>query len=83
VTPHAWALRVRSGGRVVVSTGGPGKLEARVVELSHESPLGASVAQGTVVLELVAEGEIVGQIGAELSEPELDWSAARIERVAG
>jgi hypothetical protein len=82
VTPDAWALRVRSGTRVLVSTGGPGKLAARVAELVRESPLGASVVQDTVVLELVAEGEIVGQIGAELSEPELNWIAARIERAA-
>jgi len=79
VTPDAWALRVRAGGRPVVSTGGPGQLEARLVEAEHSGPLAASVVHDTMMLELLANHETVGRIGAELSEPELRWIAARIE----
>lgn len=82
VTPDAWALRVRSGGRPVVSTGGPGALAARLASIEHDAPLGASVAEDAMMLELLAEGERVGRVGAELSEPELRWVAERIERAA-
>jgi hypothetical protein len=80
VTPDAWALRVRAGGRPVVSTGGPGRLEVRLVEGEQSGPLGASVARDTMMLELSADGESVGQVGGDLSEPELRWIAERIER---
>jgi hypothetical protein len=82
VTPEGWALRVRAGGRPVVATGGPGRLEACLVEGEHQGPLGASVARETMMLALVADGESVGQVGSELSEPELRWIALRIERAA-
>ncbi|HVW28529.1 MAG TPA: hypothetical protein VHC69_24360 [Polyangiaceae bacterium] len=82
VTPEAWALRVRSGGRPVVSTGGPGALEARLIQGEHSGPLGASVARDTLMLDLSANGESVGQVGSDLSEPELRWIAERIERAA-
>jgi hypothetical protein len=80
VTPEAWALRVRAAGRPVVSTGGPGRLEARLVEVEHSGPLGASVARDAMMLELSADGENVGRVGSDLSEPELRWVAERIER---
>jgi hypothetical protein len=34
------------------------------------------------MLALVADGESVGQVGSELSEPELRWIAERVERAA-
>jgi hypothetical protein len=79
VTHDAWALRVRSGSRVLVSTGGPGALEARLVSSAQGGPLGASVAHDAMLLELVAENERVAEVGIELSEPELRWVAERIE----
>jgi hypothetical protein len=82
VTPGAWALRARAGGRPVASTGGPGRLEARLVEGKHSGPLGASVARDTMMLELSADGESVALVGGDLSEPELRWVVERIERAA-
>jgi hypothetical protein len=82
VTPEAWALRVRAAGRPVVSTGGPGRLAVRLVEGERSGPLGASVARDAMMLELSAEGESVGQVGGDLSEPELRWIAERIDRAA-
>jgi hypothetical protein len=82
VTHDAWALRVRSGNRVLVSTGGPGLLEARLVSAEHGGPLGASVVQDAKMLELFSENESVARVGLELSEPELRWVAERIQETS-
>ncbi|HEX3594725.1 MAG TPA: hypothetical protein VHU80_06475 [Polyangiaceae bacterium] len=82
VTPQSWALRVRSGGAPVVSTGGPGALETRLVDAELEGPLGASVAQEGRMLELTANEERVGRVGTDLSEPELRFVAEHVARAA-
>jgi hypothetical protein len=82
VTPDAWALRVRAGQRVLVSTGGPGALRARRVPADHTDHQGASVARDAELLALFVEDENVGRVGAELSEPEQRFVAERIEHAA-
>ncbi|HEX4336114.1 MAG TPA: hypothetical protein VH062_09390 [Polyangiaceae bacterium] len=80
VTPEGWALRVRTGASPVVSTGGPGVLEAHLAPADLDGPLGATVAPDARMLELFANDGMVGRVGTELSEPELRWIALRIER---
>ncbi len=78
VGPDGWSLRVHAGARLEASTGGPGRLTARVVSTEALDPFGAGIAHREHALELWADGERVGVVGGELTLPELRFIEQRV-----
>jgi hypothetical protein len=80
IGPRGWSILVKEATRTVAARSAPAPLFAEVVSHDVRDPFAGGMSRRETALELRSEGDVVGTLGGDLSEPELRWIEERVRR---